>query len=75
MLRGQGFKFETRLNGEQLRKVRGFAGACRFVYNKALALNNDRFDGKEMTQRLCYLLGSKTFLGYLMLQRRLFNNR
>jgi hypothetical protein len=22
--------------------VRGFAGACRFVYNKALALNNEQ---------------------------------
>jgi putative transposase len=53
VLRRQGFKFETRLNGEQLRKVRGFAGACRFVYNKALALNNDRFDGKE--KRLRYV--------------------
>jgi putative transposase len=25
-------------NGEQQRYMRGFAGACRFVYNKALAM-------------------------------------
>ena len=25
-------------NGEQQRDMRGFAGACRFVYNKALAM-------------------------------------
>jgi putative transposase len=47
MLKWQGFKFETRLNGKQLRKVRRFAGACRFVYNKALALCKDRYIRKE----------------------------
>src|SRR5690348_9153955 len=52
MLRWQGFKFEMRLNGKQLRELRRFAGACRFVYNKALALNNERYVKKE--KRLGY---------------------
>jgi putative transposase len=38
MLIHQSFKFELRPNGEQRRKMAMFAGACRFVYNKALAL-------------------------------------
>ena len=47
MLRLQAFKFELRPNGEQLRNLRQFAGSCRFVYNKALALNVERYDKKE----------------------------
>ena len=42
MLRKQGYQFEAMPDGEQLRNVRGFAGACRFVYNKGLALNKQR---------------------------------
>ena len=38
MERLQAFKFELRPNGEQAQQMRRFAGACRFVYNKALAL-------------------------------------
>jgi putative transposase len=38
MQRLQAFKFELMPTGEQARKMRQFAGACRFVYNKALAL-------------------------------------
>ena len=38
----QAYKFELRQNGEQARKMRQFAGACRFVYNKALALQKAR---------------------------------
>jgi len=52
MLRLQAFKFEGRPNGEQLRNLRQFAGSCRFVYNKALALNLERYEKKE--QRLGY---------------------
>ena len=48
MLRLQAFKFELRPNGEQLRNLRQFAGSCRFVYNKALALNVERYAKKEM---------------------------
>ena len=52
MLRRQGYKFEARPNGEQLPNLRRFAGACRFVYNKALALNKERYEKKE--KRLGY---------------------
>lgn len=38
MQRLQAFKFELRLNGEEARSLRRFAGSCRFIYNKALAL-------------------------------------
>ncbi|WP_429500855.1 RNA-guided endonuclease InsQ/TnpB family protein (plasmid) [Robbsia andropogonis] len=41
MERLQAFKFELMPNGEQERKMRQFAGACRFVYNKALALQKE----------------------------------
>jgi putative transposase len=51
-LRLQAFKFELRPNGQQLRNLRQFAGSCRFVYNKALALNVDRHEKKE--KRLGY---------------------
>lgn len=44
MLRLQGFKFELlRPTGEQVRNMRRFAGARRFVFNKALALNNEMY--------------------------------
>jgi len=52
MLRREGYKFEARANGEQLRNLRRFAGACRFVYNKALALNKEQYEKKE--KRLGY---------------------
>ena len=52
MLRLQVFKFELGPNGEQLRNLRQFAGSCRFVYNKALALNVERYEKKE--KRLGY---------------------
>ena len=41
MQRLQAFKFELMPTGEQARKMRQFAGACRFVYNKALALQRE----------------------------------
>jgi putative transposase len=52
VLRLQAFKFELRPNGEQTRNLRQFAGSCRFVYNKALALNIERYEKKE--ERLGY---------------------
>jgi putative transposase len=38
MNRQQAYKFELRPTGEQQRQMHRFAGSCRFVYNKALAL-------------------------------------
>jgi putative transposase len=47
MKRLQAFRFELQPNGEQQRSMRRFAGACRFVYNKALALQRSRFAAGE----------------------------
>ncbi|ASJ76275.1 RNA-guided endonuclease InsQ/TnpB family protein [Granulosicoccus antarcticus] len=41
MERLQAFKFELRPNGEQTRQLWQFAGCSRFVYNKALALQQE----------------------------------
>ena len=38
MQRLQAFQFELMPDGEQQRDMRRFAGSCRFVYNKALAM-------------------------------------
>jgi putative transposase len=51
MERLQGFKFELIPHGEQARKMRRFAGSCRFVFNRALAINNEEREltGKKKT--------------------------
>jgi putative transposase len=59
MQRLQAFKFELMPDGEQQRDMRRFAGACRFVYNKALAL-----------QKTNYEAGGK-FIGYVALAKSL----
>ena len=41
MQRLQAFRFELMPRGEQARKMRQLAGACRVVYNKALALQKE----------------------------------
>jgi putative transposase len=43
MQRFQSFKYELMPTGEQERKMRQFAGSCRYVYNKALALQKERY--------------------------------
>jgi putative transposase len=47
MKRLQAFKFELRPNGQQQRQMRRFAGSCRFVFNKALALQKERYERGE----------------------------
>ncbi len=47
MQRLQAYKFEIMPNGEQERNMRRFAGACRFVFNKALALQQARHTAGE----------------------------
>jgi putative transposase len=59
MQRLQAFKYELRPNGEQKRHMGRFAGSCRFVYNKALAL-----------QRSHYEAGG-TFIGYAAMAKLL----
>ncbi len=59
MQRLQAFKYELMANGAQERSMRQFAGACRFVVNKALALQQTNYQGGgnfigyvEMTKHL-----------------------
>jgi putative transposase len=55
----QAYKYELMPNGEQERAMRRFAGACRFVYNKALALQKEnRAAGKK-------------FIGYVAMAKHL----
>ncbi|MDC5973634.1 transposase [Proteus mirabilis] len=44
MKRLQAFKFQLRPNGQQEREMRRFAGACRFVFNRALARQNENYE-------------------------------
>src|SRR5574343_1606853 len=47
MQRLQAFKYELMPSGEQQRDMRRFAGSCRFVFNKALALQKERYERGE----------------------------
>ena len=44
MQRLQAYKYELKPNGEQQRNMRRFSGSCRFVFNKALALQKTNHD-------------------------------
>lgn len=55
----QAFKYELMPNGEQARDMRRFAGSCRFVFNKALALQNSNYEA-----------GGK-FIGYVAMAKHL----
>lgn len=43
----QGFKFELMPDGEQQKQAKRFAGSCRFVFNKAHSLQQERFKKGE----------------------------
>lgn len=47
MQRLQAFKYELMPTGEQQRQMRRFAGSCRFVFNRALALQKERYEQGE----------------------------
>ena len=47
MQRLQAFKYELMPSGEQQRQMRRFAGSCRFVFNRALALQKERYGQGE----------------------------
>ena len=47
MQRLQAYKYELRPDGQQERQMRRFAGSCRFVFNKALALQKERYEQGE----------------------------
>ncbi len=59
MQRLQAYKYELMPDGEQQRAMRRFAGSCRFVYNKALALQKENHEA-----------GNK-FIGYVAMAKRL----
>jgi putative transposase len=48
MQRLQAFKYELMPNGDQQRQMRRFAGSCRYVFNRTLALQKERFEQGEM---------------------------
>lgn len=48
----QGFKFRLKPKYPQIVKMRQFAGCCRFVWNKALAIEKDNYE--ETGKRLGY---------------------
>lgn len=58
----QSFQYELRPNGQQVRQMRRFAGACRFVFNKAMALQQERHAAGE--KRLTYAQLSKELTGW-----------
>ena len=49
MLIRQGFKYRLKTNFRQAEKMRQFAGCCRFVWNRALALEKENYEktGKQ----------------------------
>ena len=47
MERLQAYKYELIPDGQQERQMRRFAGSCRFVFNKALALQKERYERGE----------------------------
>jgi len=50
MKRLQAYKYELRPNCEQERDMRRFAGACRFVFNKALAWQTEQYTADKTTK-------------------------
>jgi putative transposase len=59
MKRLQAYKYELMPNGRQVRDMRRFSGSCRFVYNKALALQKESHEA-----------GDK-FIGYVAMAAKL----
>jgi putative transposase len=59
MQRLQAYKYELMPDGEQQRDMRRFAGSCRFVYNKALAMQKENHEA-----------GNK-FIGYVSMAKHL----
>ena len=47
------FKFELMPNGEQILKMKQFSGCSRYVYNRALAWQNERYE-KDKTFKFNY---------------------
>lgn len=54
MIVRKAFKFELMPNGEQIRKMKQFSGCSRFVYNRALAYQNEQYE-KDKTFKFSYV--------------------
>jgi putative transposase len=59
MKRLQAYKYELMPSGDQVRAMRRFSGSCRFVYNKALAVQKENHEA-----------GNK-FIGYVAMAAKL----
>jgi len=59
MKRLQAYKYALQPNGEQQRLMRRFAGSCRFVFNKGLAMQKDNHEAGEK------------FIGYVAMAKQL----
>ena len=59
MQRRQAFKYELKPDGAQHRLMFRYAGSCRFVYNKALALRQENYEA------------SGKFIGYMAMAKHL----
>jgi putative transposase len=44
MIRLQAYKFALIPDAQQQRNMRRFAGSCRFVFNKALAVQKENYE-------------------------------
>jgi putative transposase len=62
MQRLQAYKFELMPSGEQARDMRRFAGACRFVFNKALALQKSNYEAGD--EFIGYVAMAKLLTGW-----------
>ena len=70
MIRRQAYKFQLKTNLSQARQMRRFAGACRFVFNQALALQkanyeagNKKLSYADLCAELLTLKSSNPWLG------------
>ena len=70
MIRRQAYKFQLKTNLSQARQMRRFAGACRFVFNQALALQkanyeagNKKLSYADLCAELLTLKSSNSWLG------------
>jgi len=60
MVRLQAFRYALMPTGTQQRQMRRFAGSCRFVYNRALALQKQRYEQGETKLSYAGLCGVLT---------------
>lgn len=80
MKRRQAYKFEVIADGCQQRNARRFAGACRFVFNKALALQEQHYNNggrfiryEEMAKHLVAWKKIRRLVGLTMHLRSLYS--